>query len=175
MLEFSGAGVGAMKIAMDDDYARAVQAGARLLSTSDEGSPESGEALRLRQGAQTATITTVAKNTAAGLERALRYAAMMLGQDPDAVSVEANTDFVELRLASEDITSLVDSWLKGAISKETMFTNLQRGDIISESLTFEDEEERIEANKPDVAEPAPPPAPVKDGEDAGTAEEAAAA
>jgi hypothetical protein len=159
MLEFSGQGVGAMKIAMDDDYARAVQAGARLLSTSDEGGPESGEALRLRQGAQTATITTVAKNTAAGLERALRYAAMMLGQDPESVSVEANTDFVELRLSSLDIAALVDSWLKGAISKETMFTNLQRGDIVPENVTFEDEEERIEAGKPDVAEPVPPPAP----------------
>jgi hypothetical protein len=37
----------------------------------------------------------------------------------------------------------VSSWQAGAISQYTLFDNLQRGEIISDSVTFEEEQERI--------------------------------
>lgn len=150
MVEFTGAGIEAMRNAMRDDYDKAVAAGAQLIGGGQQGQAESGDALRLRYGNQTATITTISLNVGAGIEQALRFAATMKGANADAIKVDPNLDFVEQRLSANDLNALVNSWLKGAISKVTMFDNLQRGQIVPESRTFEDEEELIAEEAPDL-------------------------
>src|SRR5690606_16749209 len=62
-----GKGLAEMRQALENDKAAAVQRGARLL-TAKGGDRQSGEALRVRVAAQTATLTIMAKTAAAGLE-----------------------------------------------------------------------------------------------------------
>ncbi|MEJ8571256.1 DUF4055 domain-containing protein [Microbaculum marinum] len=133
MLEFSGNGVAAIKQAIDDDFERAVAAGARLIVTDRQGGVESGEAL----------------------ERVLRYAEMMTGGDGKQAVVTPNTDFVEAKLTPDDVTKLVKGWLDGGYSKLTLFENLQTGGIIPEERTFADEEELISQEAPDLSVPPP--------------------
>jgi hypothetical protein len=74
-----GTGIDAHRVAIQDERAVAAQAGARLFSNSDDKSAESGDALRIRFAAETATLTTIAQSSAAGLEKALRHIAVMIG------------------------------------------------------------------------------------------------
>ena len=57
--------------------------------------------------------------------------------------IAINTDFIPSQLKGTDLTALISSWQSGAISKETMFYNLQQGEIIPENTTFDEEEESI--------------------------------
>lgn len=69
-------------------------------------SMESGEALKTRIAAQTATLTSVAISAAAGLEQMLRKIAIWRGSDPEAVKVTPNLDFTNVAIAGQDIVQL---------------------------------------------------------------------
>lgn len=143
-LEFTGAALSAQRSAINDDLERAVQLGARLLADMT-GQQESGEARRLRYANETATLTSIAQNVGAGLERALRYAARWIGAAEDQVVVTPDTDFMDQVLSPQDIDALVRSWQSGSLSRQTLFDNLQRGGIIAEDRTYEEEVAAIDS------------------------------
>jgi hypothetical protein len=149
----SGTGIAAHRTAIDDEKAAAVAAGARLFEAQASGA-ESGEALRLRYSAQTATLTTIAQTSASALERALRYAAVMIGADPKAVVVKPNLQFIDTRMTPVEAESLVRTWQQGAISYETLYENLQRGEIASPERSAEDELKLIDSEE-DQRQPSP--------------------
>lgn len=136
-----GTGIEAHRTAMTDARQNAVAAGVRLFDT--QAKAESGEALRIRSAAQTATLITIAQASAATLEKALRYAAIFVGQDPNEIVVKPNLDFVEQKMNPTDAKALTEVWQSGAISKQTLYENLQRGDIASTERTFEEEQDLI--------------------------------
>lgn len=145
-LEFSGPGLEAQSKAIQDALSRAIVFGAQILSDSQR-TAESGEAIRLRLGNQTSTLKTIALNSAAGLEKALKSLAIWMGANPDEVKVTPVTDFFDHALSAQDITALVAGWQAGAYSKRTMFDRFLRGELIPADRTFEDEQEEI-ANDP---------------------------
>lgn len=153
-LEFTGPGLASQEKAIGDALQRAVMFGAQVLTDTSRAA-ESGHALRLRLGNQYSIIKSIAMNAAAGLERALRHAAVIAGADPEKVKVVPDLDFIDRTLTAQDIGGLVAGWQAGAYSKRTLFENLQRGEIIPAVRTFEDEEEMI-ADDP-LPEPAPDP------------------
>src|SRR5215210_6482749 len=120
----------------------AVSAGARLFDL-DKKAAESGEALRLRQGSQTATLKSVALASAQGLEGALRYAAVFVGADPNEVVVKPNLSFLNTAMRPQDAFDLLRVWQGGGISRRSLFEVLQRGGLISEERAFEDEQDEI--------------------------------
>ncbi|KKB09396.1 DUF4055 domain-containing protein [Devosia chinhatensis] len=134
----AGTGIGAHRTAIQDERAAAAQAGARLFS-SEQKSAESGDALRIRFAAETATLTTIAQSSAQGLERALRHIAVMIGHDPEEVTVKPNLSFIDTSLSPAEAESLVRVWQEGAISYETLYERLQRGEIASAERSAEDE------------------------------------
>jgi hypothetical protein len=142
----TGKGIEAHRLAIQDERDNAVASGSSLFD-NEQGQGESGEARKLRLGAQRATLTSVALASAAGLERALRYAAMFVGQNPDEIIVKPNLQFVEQVMNPLDAANLVKVWQAGAISKQTLYENLQRGEVASSERTFEEEEELIAADQ----------------------------
>ena len=140
-LEFSGAGLSKQREAIEDAFGRALTYGAQLLA--DQGAGQSGDAIRLRLGNQTATLKTLAQNAAAGLESALRNLAVWLGEDPEAVTVTPHLDFFDEALGPADITAIVSGWQAGAYSWPTLFDRLKRGGVIPEGRTEEEEQELI--------------------------------
>ncbi len=137
----SGVGIAAHRQAIIDARQDAVAAGVKLFDT--QAKAESGEALRLRSAAQTATLTTIAQCSAAALEKALRYAALFVGQDPNEIVVKPNLRFVDTALDPVKAASLVTIWQAGGMSKISLIENLQRGDIVSEERTVDEEIELI--------------------------------
>lgn len=149
----AGTGIEAHRFALADERAAAVQAGARLFE-SEGRSAESGEALRLRYTAQTATLTTIAQTSAQGLEAALRHAATMMGLNPEEVTVAPNMDFIENPLTPTDAQALVGMWQDGAISYTTLYENLRRGEIASQERDWEQERDLIDQDETGRDDPA---------------------
>lgn len=146
-LEFTGAGISAQRTAIRDDMERAVQLGARLLA-DQTGREESGEARRLRYAAETATLTSIAQTCGAGMEAVLRFIARWVGAAPEAITVTPNLDFTDVRLSAQDIDALVRGWMSSAYSYDTLFDNLQRGGVIADDVTADEERERIDTQAP---------------------------
>lgn len=136
-LEFSGPGLEKQAEAIQEALTRAAQFGAQVIQSGQ--SSESGEALKLRAASQTATLTTIAQTTAAGLERALRNVAIWIGEDPESVKVTPNLDFFDHSIGAQEIQALVAAWQAGAISHRSLFDKLQQGGIISEDRDYEAE------------------------------------
>lgn len=147
----TGQGIAAHSTAIKEAKEDAVAAGAALFDTSTDNSQESGDAKRLRFGAQTATLTTIAQTSASCLERSLKNVAIFLNLNPDLVTVKPNLRFVDVTMEPAAGEALMRLWMGAAISKETLFENLQRGDIISEEVDFKEEEERIAQDEIDRA------------------------
>lgn len=145
MLEFSGQGVTAQEKAIQNTLERAIMFGAQLFSDSRK-TAESGEAKKIRLGSQQASLKSVAITSASGLEKCLRNIAIWSGEDPNKVVVKPNLDFVDHSLDPQEILALVSAWQAGAYSKQTLFENFQRGEVINADRTFEDEQELIEAD-----------------------------
>lgn len=108
-------------------------------------SMESGEALKTRIAAQTATLTSVALAAAAGLEMLLKKMAKWQRADPALVKVIPNLDFTNVAIAGQDIVQLTTAKNLGyPISYETLHSiGAERGLFKN---TFEEEVKRIEGD-----------------------------
>lgn len=149
MLEFTGAGLAALRQAMLDKEARMVQLGARLLE-APKRTAETAEAVRLRGEAEASSLSILAGTVGRGLTRALRHIAWWQGLEPEAVTVRLNRDFVEARLTAPDILALVESWQKGAISRRTLYDNLRDGEVLPPDRDFDEEQRLIETDQPEA-------------------------
>ena len=98
-------GIPEMRAALENDYARAAQKGGQLLdSVSRER--ESGDALKIRVAARTATLNQIALAGAGGLEQSLRHIARWIGAAPEAVVVRPNLDFTADTIAAKELLEL---------------------------------------------------------------------
>jgi len=139
----SGAGIAAHKTAIEDERANAAEAGSRMFAVGDKKAAESGEALRIRARAGSATLISVAQTSAAALEKALRYSALLVGEDPDEIIVKPNLSFLDSDMTAEEANKMTELWMNKVISYETLYNNLQRGRITSEERTAEEEQELV--------------------------------
>jgi hypothetical protein len=124
-----------------DDYRRAGEEGIKLLSSG--AGAEAAETLRIRVAARTATLQTIAMTSAAGLETALRIAAVWVGANPDEVKVEPNLDFVIEQTDPADLIAFATAKKsKVPLSWKSIHNWLRQKDFTD--LTFEEELEAIE-------------------------------
>jgi hypothetical protein len=139
----AGTGIAAHRTAITDERNNAVAAGARLFDT-DAPAQESGDARRLRFAAQTATLVTIAQASAKGLEKALRYIAVMMGLDPEKVIVKPNLSFIDSALTPDEVVNVIKGWQEGGYSYQTMYERLQKGEAVSAERTAEEEQALID-------------------------------
>lgn len=114
----SGQGLSEQRQCLENDYARADKKASKLMSNSGA---ESGEALKIRVAAQTATLPQIAKAGAAGLEKVLRDLAEWLGDNPDDIVVTPNLEFTDATGDAQTLTGIVQAKIAGApISDESI-------------------------------------------------------
>jgi hypothetical protein len=149
------AGLAEQRASIADDKKEAQEEGARLL-TPQAATAESGEALRIRISASTATLQGIAKTAAKGLEAALKQMAVWMGLNPDEVRVEPNLNFSEVRPEPTALGAMMDAKSKGApLSLESVHRFAREGDLTR--MTYEEELAAIAAETP-LIEPDPDPA-----------------
>jgi len=142
----SSQGLPEMRMSLENDKKAASQKAGQLLDTTSRAK-ESGDALKVRITAQTATLVHIALAGAAGLERTLRMAAEWMGLNPEEVSVVPNLDFADDELVGKEIVDwLTAKSLGGPVSQKTIH-NLMRKHEITE-LTLEEELDEISKEVP---------------------------
>lgn len=146
-LEFKGEGLKTLEAALDKVEHYIAYMGSRLLAQPRKA-VEAAETHRLRQGAEQVTVMTLAQEVSQALTRQVGWALSWQRINAE-VTITLNSDIVDARLEPADIQALLSAWTTGAISKEVLFENFQRGGIIREDLTFEAEEEKIKAGEMD--------------------------
>ncbi len=134
-------GVPEQKKALDSDMTRAGSMGARLLEPRGSQA-ESGDALRIRVAASTATLQTIALTGAAALERILRICAKWVGANPDEVKVKPNLDFTQESPNPEGLRAFAMARKEGApISLKSMHRWAQDKNLTK--MSYEQELEAI--------------------------------
>lgn len=125
-LEFQGAGIEAVRTAMDDQKNAALEAGAKVM---DVGGTESGEARKTRQNDQHATLHSIVITVAEAVEQALRYAAEWKGYDPEQVAFKVTPEFVMPEVDAQVLAELHKGVMAGTISADTYWQYLTTGKL----------------------------------------------
>ena len=141
-LEFSGQGLKALEVAMDEKRSMMASLGAQLLQSQKSG-VEASDTVRLRQNAEASTLISTVKTVERAIQSALQVMAEWEGITGD-ISIKLNTDFVDTKINAQDMTSLMGAWQSGAISHDTFLFNMKRGEILDPETSIEDEKDRIE-------------------------------
>lgn len=142
----SSLGLPEMRMAIENDKKTGAQKAGQLLDTTSR-SKESGDALKVRIAAQTATLVHIALSGAAGLERILRLGAEWMGLNPEEVSVVPNLDFADDELVGKEIVDwLTAKSLGGPVSQKTIHSLMRRHEITD--MTLEEELDEISKEVP---------------------------
>ena len=163
----SGTGIEAHKQAIEDDRTAAGKAGAQLVDDTQR-TQESGEARKLRFGAETASLISIAQASASGLEKALRFVARMTGANENDVVVKPPANLLTTPMSPQEIAAISQAWKDGLLSYETVYGVLQRGQVASierdaeqELALIDDESARLNADlEAGMLPPVPPATPV---------------
>tara|TARA_R110000824_G_scaffold238429_2_gene427220 strand:- start:3386 stop:4855 length:1470 start_codon:yes stop_codon:yes gene_type:complete len=138
-----GVGLSEQRQVLAEDYRRAAAEGARLLENTNSQA-ESGAALNIRLAAKTATLRSIARVSALGLETALKQMAEWVGADASAVKVTPNTDFSEERVPGQDVLNIMQAKQAGLpMSFSSIHAYLDKHDVTN--ISFEDEVAQIAA------------------------------
>ena len=109
---------------------------------------ETAEAQTIKRGGEMSVLGSIAASAEISLTKALRVMAEWIGVDPDGVSMVLNKDYLPSPIDAQMFAQWTNSYLSGAISYETYFEGLIRGELVSEDLTVEDERDRMESDAP---------------------------
>jgi len=130
-----------------------VEAGHYGLMMLGQNGAEAAETTRMKQEASGASLKTVVKTVAQGIEKALRIAAEWVGDNPEDINFEPNLKFSEMRLTAQEQVALLNAWTQGGISTETYHKNLKQGGIIQDQDEADDEVTRIAQQPPSMPTP----------------------
>jgi len=156
-------GLAEMRQSIESDRMEAASKAGRLTQAKSGKPDESGEALKTRQSAQTASLMQIAIAGAKGLENLLKKMGTWMGLADavvEKIKVTPNTEFADFALVAQDIVQLMTAKSMGApLSKESIHGILvERG--ITE-MAFEDEMDKIAE---EVADMPTTPAPLLPGQ-----------
>lgn len=144
----SADGLSAQRDALNDDKDLAAVRSGQLLAPG-KLSMESGEALKTRVAAQTATLTSIARCSCEGLERLLKDIAEWMGENPEEVAIKPNLDFTNIAIQGQDLVQLVTAKNLGfPLAYKTIHGIAYERGLTKNS--FEDELEELKKDPPEL-------------------------
>lgn len=147
-LEFTGQGLGALEKLLDRKEAQMAAIGARMLMP-EKAAVEAAETVAMRHNGENSVLAGQANLTSQGVQAVLNTMREWAGITGE-IAFRLSTDFLPGRMSAQDLDALVKSWQAGAISKRTLFTNLQMGEIVEPGKTFEEEEAEAAEDAPQL-------------------------
>lgn len=151
MLEFQGHGVSAQKELMEEKIDTMATLGARMLSVTMNRN-ETIDTATQRTRSELALLHGVVVSVEAAINRLLRLAAEWVGSDPDEAKVTLSRDFIEVAMDPKQVEAQLKLWNSGAISRATLYENLQKGEIARADRSL-DEKNLIEEEGGDLSAP----------------------
>lgn len=157
MLEFSGAGLGELRAIMEEKRLLMATLGARMLETQ-KNVQEAAETVAMRHAGEGSALGIMSDKLGEALTNVVAWHLWWNGQERNTITddtrVTLNPEMLE-QLTAEEINTLVSTWQAGAISKKTLYYNLQWGEWTRPDVDFEQEQEDIDAEEPPEPEPDP--------------------
>lgn len=150
-LEFTGQGLSELREALRAKEAMMATLGARILAPERKVS-ETAQAAAIHQAGENSVLASIAQSISIGLTHCVEWMANWVGVS-GTVDIQINRTYLPNSLTYQDVQALVQSWQAGAISHQTLFDNLVKGDVISADVSFEDERERIDLTTPGLPAP----------------------
>lgn len=141
-MEYQGQGPDAIANAMDKKVdALSVIAG-RMLQNDPKGI-ESAETASIHRAGEQGQLASMATSLAEAYEYILNIMASWMGISGE-ITVQFNTDYNPKSIDPQLLGNLNDAKQAGLISLDTYFYNLQKGEMIPEGKTLEEEKEEID-------------------------------
>ena len=151
----SSLGLSEQRTALENDRARAESKAGALSADNSVQNAESGEALKTRVAARTASLNQIAKTGAAALEWVLRQIATWMGADPKAVKVTPNLEFADFQMTGQNLAQLMAGKIAGApLSKESIHALMVEGGLTK--MDFKEEKKLLDDEAQEAAETPPP-------------------
>jgi hypothetical protein len=143
-LEFTGQGLRALEVALQEKQAMMASLGSRMLEGQRAG-VEAAETARIRQAGEEATVVAIAKNVSSIMTEAYqRLLDFQLTPSGKKALVALNTDILSIPVDPAMIAALLQAFQAGTISLDTLLWNLKEGEIIPPEKTVEDELEAVQ-------------------------------
>jgi len=128
-LEFAGSGIKSLQDISQKKEDQMASLGASLLQ--GRKGVESAEALRIRQGSETATLLSITSSVESAMQKVLTIYFMWLGRTQD-VEFTLSRDFTSVQLSPQELKALMDAYIAGTISQDTFLQNLYDGEIVND-------------------------------------------
>lgn len=145
-IEFTGQGLGSLERLIDRKEAQMAALGASMLAAQKKG-VEAADTHEMRTAQETSALADIAGTVSQAMTQVLGWLRDWGGFSGD-VSAQVSTDYVVVRMSAQELTALLAAWQSGAISRETLFWNLQQGEMVAAGKTVDDERAEIEAEGP---------------------------
>ena len=141
LLEFTGAGLGAIKETITEDISVMASVAAKMFQ-NDVNGVRAAETARIEQSGESATLTTIASAVESGIESLLRTIAEWSGTSGD-ISYKLNRDFLDINLTPQQLAAYLQMFQSESISLLTYLNLLHRGELLPAGITPELEAARI--------------------------------
>ena len=149
-MEFSGAGLAELRMAMEEKQKQMAALGARAIEGQRNGI-EAAETARIHQSGEVSLAVSVIMAVETGITNALKAIARWEGLPEDGVKVQINKDLVDAKISSQDLTALVSARQAGDLSLESFLWNLKAGEVLPPDRSIDDEKELIAQEKEKTA------------------------
>jgi len=146
-LEFAGQGLGAIENALKDKAMQMAVLGARLLEEPKKA-VEAAETHIIRKGGEESVTASLSHTISAGFTKLLEWSAEWMGLAEKDISCELNRDYSSVEITPQMLLALMSALQSGNLSKDTWIYNLQRGEILPEGRTLEEEMDLIDKHPP---------------------------
>lgn len=140
-LEFTGQGLQALEARMQKKEEQMVAQGARMLA-QEKRVAETAETELIRRGGELATLAGISLALSELITESFKVLLEWAGVKTDFNYV-VNRDFVPGGMDAQELTALVGALQTGSISQQTFFEALQDGEMVRDTLTYEEEQDRL--------------------------------
>lgn len=141
LLEFTGAGLGAIKSAIDDDISVMASIGAKMLQDNSQG-VKAAETARIESSSETATLSTIANTVDNTMEQILFIISEWSGTA--LAEYKVNRDFIDIKLDPAALMALLKTWQSGGMSLDSFLYQLEKGELLPPDIDAAKEAGRIE-------------------------------
>lgn len=151
-LEFTGTGLGALRTALDSKERMMAVLGSRMLE-EQRRAVESADALELRGRGEKSVLANIAGSVSVAFSVVLRWVAVWTRQASDmdsasGIRVELNQDFDVRGVPPQLLQTLMAMYQSSVISWDTLVYNMQRGELLPDGRTPEEEASLIRLGGP---------------------------
>lgn len=143
MLEFTGQGLQGAKDYLEMIVEIMAVLGADMLKTQKMAAETEGSK-RLDKQASDSTLLGLIYELERGFEKILGWYSEWSRLPSEGIEVDINKDFNSTTVSPQMLKELVAALMQGAISYDTFWMNLQKGEVAKASKTAEDEQSEID-------------------------------